>query len=270
MTGINNDNFEDTIPIAGGGATFMNHTKLVMSSSQEKAAVMPIAIVGMACRLPGGVNSTDDLWQMCALARSGWSEMPPDRFKHEDYYHPDAGRLGTYNAKGGYFLQGDVGLFDAAFFNITAKEAVALDPQQRLLLECSYQALENGGITKHSIAGTNTGVYVGASTVDYEHHCFKDIRTTPMYTGTGCQPSLLSNRLSHYYNLKGPSLTVDTMCSSSLNALHMACQSLRSGEITQAIVGSAHLNLSADHFVSMSNQRWAVSDNEFQTSTHCY
>lgn len=224
-------------------------------NSRREAAVMPLAIVGMACRLPGGVHSTDDLWQMCALGRSGWSEMPADRFTHESYYHPDAGRLGTYNAKGGHFLEDDVGLFDAAFFNITAQEAVALDPQQRLLLECTYEALESGGITKQSVAGTNTGVYVGGSTADYEHHCFRDIRTSPMYASTGCQPSILSNRLSYCFDLRGPSLTIDTACSSSLVALHMACQSLRSGEVSQAIVGGVHLNLSPDNFVSMSNQR---------------
>ena len=255
VNGCAPDDLEQKAPSPEWVANHNAHGECEKDDTGQKGAIMPIAIVGMACRLPGGVRTTDDFWQLCALGRSGWSKIPSNRFSHESYYHPDAGRLGTYNSKGGHFLQDDVGLFDAAFFNITAQEATALDPQQRLLLECTYEALESGGITKRAIAGTNTGVYIGASTSDYEHQCYKDIRTSPMYAATGCQPAILSNRISYYFDLKGPSLTIDTACSSSLVALHMACQSLRNGEVSQAIVGGAHLNLSPDKFVSMSNQR---------------
>ena len=221
----------------------------------EKGGVPPLAIVGMACRLPDGVRSVENLWEMCSLARSGWTEMPSDRFKHDNFFHPDPAKLGSYNSRGASFLQEDISLFDAAFFNITAQEAIAMDPQQRLLLECTYEALQNSGITKESIAGSNTGVFIGGATSDYEHILLRDVQTTPMYTALGCEPSILSNRISYYFDLRGPSLTVDTACSSSLTALHMACQSLRSGETSQAIVGGAHLNLAADQFVKWSNQR---------------
>ena len=221
--------------------------------------VLPLAIVGMACRLPDGVRTAEGLWEVCALARSGWTQMPSDRFKHDHFYHPDPAKLGSYNAKGACFLQEDVGLFDAAFFNITAEEAIAMDPQQRLLLECTYEALQNAGITKESIAGSNTGVFVGGATSDYDHLLLEDVQTTPMYTALGCEPSILSNRLSYFFDLRGPSLTLDTACSSSLVALHMACQSLRSGESSQVIVGGAHLNLLPDQFIKWSNQRWVFA-----------
>ena len=221
----------------------------------ENGSVPPLAIVGMACRLPDGVRSAEDLWRMCSLARSGWTDMPSDRFKHDNFFHPDPAKLGSYNAKGASFLHEDISLFDAAFFNITAQEAIAMDPQQRLLLECTYEALLDGGITKESIAGSNTGVFIGGATSDYEMLLLRDVQTTPMYTALGCEPSILSNRISYYFDLRGPSLTVDTACSSSLTALHMACQSLRSGETSQAIVGGAHLNLAPDQFIKWSNQR---------------
>jgi acyl transferase domain-containing protein len=128
-----------------------------------------------------------------------------------------------------------------------------MDPQQRLLLECTYEALENGGITKKSIDGGNVGVYVGGSFADYELRNCRD--TEPMYQATGCAQSLLANRLSYYFGLTGPSFTCDTACSSSLTALHLAFQSLQSGESNQAIVASCHLNLLPDYFVIMSMQR---------------
>ena len=216
---------------------------------------MPIAIVGMACRLPGGVSSTESLWEMCSRARTGWSEVPKDRFSHAGYFHPNPARSGTYNCEGGHFIRDDIALFDAPFFNITAQEATALDPQQRLMLECTYEALENGGIPKHTVIGQNVGVFVGGSFSDYELHCLRDSETAPMYQATACAAALLSNRISYYFDLKGPSATVDTACSSSLSALHVACQSLRAGETTQAIVGGCHLNLLPDYFITYSMQR---------------
>ena len=224
-------------------------------AGEEAADLIPLAIVGMACRLSDGVESAEDLWRMCSLSRSGWTEMPSDRFKHENFYHPDPAKLGSYNAKGACFLKEDISLFDAGFFDITAQEAIAMDPQQRLLLECAYEALENAGMTKESVAGSDTGVFVGGSTADYDYHLQGDLQASPMYAALGCEPSILANRISYCFDLRGPSLTIDTACSSSLVALHVACQSLRSGEASQAIVGGAHLNLTPNMFVKMSSQR---------------
>ncbi|KAN0092149.1 BcPKS8, polyketide synthase [Hyaloscypha variabilis] len=206
----------------------------------------------MGCRLPGDVSTPDEFWELCSRARSGWSEIPKTRFKHEAFHHPNPDKAGCYNPEGAHFLKEDVGLFDAPFFNITEKEAISMDPQQRLLLECTYEALENGGIPKESLVGQNVGVFVGGSFADYELRNCRDTDTAPMYQATGCAQSLLSNRISYYFDFSGPSFTVDTACSSSLSALHLACQSLRSGESSQAIVASCHLNLLPDYFITMS------------------
>jgi acyl transferase domain-containing protein len=216
---------------------------------------MPVAIIGMACRLPGQVSTLQEFWELCARGRSGWSEMPKDRFNPEGFYHPNPDRTGCFNPKGGHFLDEDIALFDAPFFNTTLQEARAMDPQQRLLLECSYEALENGGIAKQAIQGHDVGVFIGGSPSDYEINNLRDTATIPMHQITGCAISLQSNRISYYFDLKGPSITIDTACSSSLSALHLACQSLQSKDCSTALVGGCHLNVLPDTFVSMSMSR---------------
>ncbi|CEJ59647.1 hypothetical protein PMG11_08264 [Penicillium brasilianum] len=224
-------------------------------STENGAKPTPVAIVGMACRLPGQVSSLESFWELCSRGRSGWSEMPKSRFNAAGFYHPNPDRTGCFNPKGGHFLDEDVAFFDAPFFNITVQEARSLDPQQRLLLECSYEALENGGITKQYLQGRDVGVFVGGSPSDYEVNNLRDVATIPMHQTTGCATSLQSNRISYYFDLKGPSMTVETACSSSLTALHLACQSLRSKECSTALVGGCHINLLPDTFASMSLSR---------------
>ncbi|KAL8339056.1 hypothetical protein RB598_007393 [Gaeumannomyces tritici] len=214
----------------------------------------PIAIIGMSCRLPGGASDPEAFYQLCCLGRSGWTPMPPDRFSKDGYHHPDPDRLGCYNPAGGCFLAEDVALFDAPFFKITEREALAMDPQHRLILECAYEALENAGLPMASLAGKNVGVYAGGSFTDYELNNLRDLDTAPMHQSTGNAPSLLANRVSYFFDFRGPSYTVDTACSSSLTALHLAVQSLRSGDASVVVLASSHLNLLPDHFVSMSSQ----------------
>ena len=218
--------------------------------------VAPIAIIGMACHSSGNVSSAEGLWELCSRARSGWSPVPKERWSQEGYFHPNAARTGTYNPEGAYFIQKDLALFDAPFFNISALEAKSIDPQQRLLLECTYEALENAGVPKESIIGQSVGVFVGGSFSEYSLFCLRDPDRVPAYEATGTAQSVLANRLSYYFDLKGPSVTVDTACSSGLSALHLACQSLRSGECSQASVGASHLNVMPDMFISMSNSRY--------------
>lgn len=220
--------------------------------------VAPIAIIGMACHSSGNVSSAEGLWELCSRARSGWSPIPKERWSQEGYFHPNAARTGTYNPEGAYFIQKDVGLFDAPFFNISALEAKSIDPQQRLLLECTYEALENAGVPKESVMGQSVGVFVGGSFSEYSLFCLRDPDRVPAYEATGTAQSVLANRLSYYFDLKGPSMTVDTACSSGLSALHLACQSLRLGECSQAIVGASHLNIMPDMFISMSNSRYSL------------
>lgn len=146
---------------------------------------MPIAIVGMACRLPGNVASPDEFWELLSRARSGWSPIPKERFEAGSFYHPNPGKTGCFNAVGGHFLNEDVGLFDAPFFGLTSQEATSMDPQQRLLLECTFEALENAGIPKHDIVGQRVGVFIGGSFSEYEAQNFTDSDTIPMFQATG-------------------------------------------------------------------------------------
>ncbi|CRJ92526.1 hypothetical protein BN1723_008504 [Verticillium longisporum] len=222
--------------------------------SQDQSS-MPIAIVGMACRLPGSVASPAEFWELCSRARTGFTPVPKERFNHDTFYHPNPGKTGTYHASGGNFLDVDLAAFDAPFFGLTEKEAISMDPQQRLLLECTFEALENAGIPKHSIVGEDVGVFIGGNFAEYESHLFRDSDTIPMHQATGCAQAMQANRLSHFFDLRGPSYTVDTACSSSLVALHQACQSLRAGESNQAIVGGCHLNMLPEFWVSFSSCR---------------
>ncbi|CAG8182959.1 unnamed protein product [Penicillium salamii] len=220
--------------------------------SDHETPLQPVAIVGYSCRLSGHVTSPQDLWELCHSAQSGWGPIPKERFSFESYHHPNPSKKGTFNPSGGYFLNEDVARFDAPFFNVTVQEAISMDPQQRMLLECSYEAFESAGFPKEDLTGRSVGVFVGASFSDYDTNNMRDLETVPMFHSTGCANALQSNRLSYYFDLRGPSFTVDTACSSSLVALHQAMQSLRKGESQEALVGGCHLNITPDLFVSMS------------------
>ncbi|GAB0135893.1 t1pks [Epichloe bromicola] len=219
------------------------------------ANMEPIAIVGMSCRLPGDVSTLEDFWTLMSRARSGWSEIPKDRVSKEAYWHPNPGKKGCFNSVGGYFLQHDISEFDATFFNITPAEAQAMDPQQRQLLECTYEAMECAGIPKEEIAGKNIAVFIGSSPSDYHLNSLRDVDTVPMFDATGNHQSILAGRIAHFFDLRGPCFSVDTACSSGLHAIHLAVQSIRSGETEQAVVASSRLNLAPDHLASMSTNR---------------
>ena len=234
------------------------------SQGAETSLKMPLAVVGMACRLPGEVTTPVGLWELCARRRSGWSAVPPNRFNSEVFYHPNPQKLGAFNIKGAHFLSNDVAAFDAPFFNLTAAEATAMDPQQRLALECTFEALESAGIPKEALAGRSVGVFAGGSWADYEINNMRDLDTTPPFQTTGNAACMLANRISYYFDFRGPSTTTDTACSSSLTALHLATQSLRSGESELAVVLGSHLNISPDSFVSMSTSQL------FNEAGRCY
>ncbi|KAH6652321.1 putative polyketide synthase [Truncatella angustata] len=216
---------------------------------------MPIAIVGMSCRLPGHVATPGEFWEMLARARSGYSTIPEERFSLAAFHHPNPGKAGCANPVGGHFLDFDLEAFDAPFFSLTEKEAISMDPQQRLLLEGTFEALEHAGIPKQTIVGKDVGVFIGGSFPEYESHLFRDSDTIPMHQATGCAYGMQSNRLSHFFDLKGPSFTSDTACSSSLVALHLACQSLRTGESSMAITGGCHLNMLPEFYISFAKSR---------------
>ncbi|KAK4153766.1 polyketide synthase [Chaetomidium leptoderma] len=216
---------------------------------------MPIAIVGMSCRLPGDVSTPGEFYRMLCRKRSGWSEVPSDRFNAQAYHHPNPDKKGCFNSQGGYFVKGDISMFDAAFFDITKKEAESMDPAQRLLLECAYEAFENAGVSKEAVSGKKVGVFVGGNYNEYRVGNLRDLDHIPSFDATGTQGAFLAGRLAYYFNLRGPTFTVDTACSSSMHALHLAVQSIRAGESEQAIVGASHLITHPDIWVSMGKLR---------------
>ncbi|KAH9204906.1 polyketide synthase, partial [Leptodontidium sp. 2 PMI_412] len=206
----------------------------------------------MSCRLAGAA-SPDGLWQMLSKGMSGWSQGASSRFKMDAFYHPATEMSGAFNAKGLYLLKQDVSHFDNHFFNISPIEAKAIDPQQRLMLEVAYEAFENAGITSESLSASETGVYCAVSNHDYETMQGRDPELSPVYRFTGTGVALASNRISYYFNLKGPSITVDTACSGSLVAVHEAFQAIRTGEIRQALVGGTNLILDPERISVMSS-----------------
>ncbi|RFN48413.1 putative polyketide synthase [Fusarium flagelliforme] len=230
----------------------MNGNANETSSGKAVDLSMPIAITGISTRFPGGSDSPEALWKMISEGKSAWSKVPEDRFALDAFYHPDPDRNGAMNVVGGHFLDEDIACFDAPFFGISRNEAKAMDPQQRLQLESAYEALENAGISIEQASGTKTSVHIGVFNKDYADIMCRDPETGPLYQATGNGQSILSNRISYFFNLKGPSITVDTACSSSLVGLHLAVQGLRTGEAEQAIVGGTNLIFSPDIMVAMS------------------
>ncbi|MFD5898821.1 type I polyketide synthase [Streptomyces sp. NPDC060366] len=197
----------------------------------------PVAIVGMACRYPGGVGSPDDLWELLAGGRDGVTAFPADR-GWEEALHDADGRSRSVTDEGGFLH--DAGEFDAAFFGISPREALVMDPQQRLLLEGSWEALEHAGIDPTTLKGSRTGVYAGVMYHDY----FGSF-------GTG---SMVAGRVAYTLGLEGPTLSVDTACSSSLVALHLAAQALQQGEADLALAGGVTVMASPGTFVEFSRQ----------------
>lgn len=214
---------------------------------------IPIAIVGMSCRLPGGGNSPDQLWEdVLENGQSAWSDVPASRYNWKSFYHPNPDANGAHNARGGHYLDQDISEFDANFFGIPAAEANAIDPQQRLHLETTYEALENAGIPVENVRGSETSVYVAVVSRDYDRNIYKDPRDIPKYHLTGCGDATACGRISYVFDFKGPSMTIDTGCSGSMVGLHLACQSLRSGESNMSVVGGVNLLLSPDMTIAMS------------------
>lgn len=214
---------------------------------------IPIAIIGMGCRFPGNTTDPEKLWSLLAEGRNSWTDVPGDRFNERAFYHPNADFNGSHNHRGGHFLDQNIAAFDAEFFGISPIEAKSMDPQQRILLETSYEAFESSGILLENLRGSKTAVYVAMFTRDYDRNIYRDTSDIPKYHTTGCGEAIVSNRISYIFDLKGPSMTLDTGCSGSMVALHQACQSLRTGESNMALAGGVNLILNPDQMIGMSN-----------------
>lgn len=201
----------------------------------------PIAIVGSGCRFPGGSSSPARLWELLSQPRDVSSHIPGDRFKWQSFYHPDGAHHGTTNTARGYFLEEGIRDFDTKFFNIPPSEADTMDPQQRLLLEVVYEAIESAGMTLQRMQGTRTGVFLGMMSCDYNDLLLEDLEAVPTYAGTGIERSMHANRISYFFDWRGPSMSIDTACSSSMMAIYLAAQALRSGDASVAIAAGASL-----------------------------
>ncbi|MFN6535672.1 MAG: SDR family NAD(P)-dependent oxidoreductase [Nostoc sp. EkiNYC01] len=245
-------------------------TKLdAMERDRQEALALPavgIAIVGMGCRFPGGVNNAETYWQLLSQGIDASREIPSDRWSVDSYYTPHPDTPGKMYTRRGSFIEQVAG-FDADFFGIAPREAVSIDPQQRLLLEVAWEALENAGQSTEKLEGSATGVFIGISTNDYArfHINSGDPNRIDAYSFIGCTPSVVSGRLSYVFGLQGPSLTIDTACSSSLTAIHLACESLRKRECNLALAGGVNLMLAPETTIYFCQVKALAADGRCKT-----
>lgn len=210
----------------------------------------PIAIVGSACRFPGSADTPSKLWELLREPRDLLRKVEPGRrFDPETFYNSEPEHHGTTNVQSSYFLDQDVAEFENGFFNIQPAESEAIDPQQRMLMETVYDSLCAAGQTIDGLRGSSTAVIVGFMGDDWSGIMYKDWENLPQYSATGMGRSIMSNRVSYFFDWHGPSITLDTACSSSLVAVHLAIQALRNGDSKVTVAAGANLLLSPGEFI---------------------
>ncbi|MCY1023219.1 type I polyketide synthase [Pyxidicoccus sp. MSG2] len=238
-----------------------------LSSAQNQQSLLePIAIIGMGCRFPGA-SRPEAFWKMLTGGVDAVGEIPKDRWDISTFYDASPDRPGKATTKWGGFVNQPLGAFDALFFGMSPREAAYLDPMQRWLLEVAWEAMEDAGFKPESLAGSKTGVFVGAFTVDASIFQLQPSNAELLgpHSGTGTAMTMVSNRLSYWFDLRGPSVSLDTACSSSLVAVHLACQSLWSGESTLALAGGASAIFQPGYTVSESKAGMLSPDGRCKT-----
>src|SRR5262245_41975077 len=223
----------------------------------------PIAIIGLGCRFPGA-SGPETFWQLLCAGGDAITQVPADRWPIDAYYDPNPATPGKMSTRYGGFLP-CIDHFDPYFFGISPREATSMDPQQRLLLEVSWEALEHAGQVPAQLAGTPTGVFIGLSNSDYSRLLVAYPGYIDAYFGTGNVYSVTAGRISYFLGLHGPSLVVDTACSSALVAVHLACQSLRTGECRMALAGGVNLMLSPAFYIAFSKAHMLAADGHCKT-----
>ncbi|USP79169.1 polyketide synthase [Curvularia clavata] len=238
----------------------MNDTEKESEMSGKEFKSEPIAIVGVGCRFSGSATNPEALWDMLSKGNTGWTKTASHRFNLNAFWHPNGDNKGTFNAKGFHLLKQDPALFDNDFFGIGGLEAKAMDPQQRILLEVAYEAFENAGLSMEELRGSQTGVWCSVSNADYESILARDPDISPGYRMTGTGNAIVSNRISYLFDLRGPSMTIDTFCSSTLVGLDAAVKSIRAGVVKQAFVGGSNLCLDPERTGVLSSMSFTSPD----------
>ena len=257
---------------SSGALSGVSVVKLALMAKQARAQVGmltradPIAIIGMGCRFPGGVDSPATYWSLLRDGVDAVGEMPGNRWDVDGFYDADPATPGKTSAKHGGFID-RVDAFDAGFFGILRREAERMDPQHRVFLEVAVEALDRAGLPRERLAGSATGVFIASYYNDYTLLQFSDRDWIDARTLTGTQHSVLANRLSYLLDLRGPSISIDTACSSSLVAVHLACQSLRAGESEVALAGGVSLMLAPEMMITLSKVGFMSPTGRCRTST---
>ncbi len=233
------------------------NTAIVKQGEQES-----IAIIGIGCRFPGGSNNPTAFWDLLINGKNAIIDVPKNRWDIRKFYDPDPGKPGKMYVKSGGFLQERIDQFDALFFGISPREADNLDPQQRILLEVAWEAFEDGGLVIEQLAGSNTGVYIGGFTLDNKLTKMSPLNRELIGTHGAVSSSmtLLSNRLSYFFDFRGPSISMDTACSSSLVTLHYACQALWHGECSLALAGGVNIMYRPEYSIVMCKSQFLSPD----------
>ncbi|WP_143288189.1 type I polyketide synthase, partial [Calothrix rhizosoleniae] len=236
----------------------------------ERQKNEPIAIVGMGCRFPGGVEDPSSFWQILKNGVDCISEIPPERWDIEDYYNPDPDVPGKMYTRQGGFIE-EVDQFDPEFFGISPREAIAMDPQQRLLLEVSWEALEHAGLSPKKLQGSPTGIFMGISYDDYSRFSINSTDQTKIdaYNSLGNFRSIAAGRLAYVFGFNGPAVLLDTSCSSSLLSIHLACQSLRLQECNLALAGGVSLMLTPEPIIGLCKLKAVSADGRCKTFDAC-